>query len=229
MGLFSLACTMVIAQGRSWAARGSGRRTDLDEFLRQYGLLAVYLGMWLEGETVMVIAGFLAHQDYFSLAMVLPVAVLGALSVDHAVYLAGRLSGRLAFIQRFHGDGEGASSWKRHLGENWSVFLMVRFIYGTRTPYLFYVGTRRMSWLRFLSRELVAVAVWCFVWVFFGHLFGHLLFLVYGRLHHPARLWTILAMALTGLALVGALALRRRWRLRRSRENGATALRGDDA
>ena len=182
----------------------------MDEFLRQYGLLAVYIGMWLEGETVMVIAGFLAHQDYFSVGTVLPVAVLGALSVDHAVYLAGRLSGRLAFIRRFHGNNEGASSWKRHLGENWSVFLLVRFIYGTRTPYLFYVGSRRMSWFRFLRREVVAVALWCFVWVFFGHLFGHMLSLVYGRIHHHTRLWIALAMGATGILVVGALALRRR-------------------
>jgi membrane protein DedA with SNARE-associated domain len=189
---------------------------NLDEFLRQYGLLAVYLGMWLEGETVMVIGGFLAHQDYFSLAALYPVVFLGALSVDHAVYLAGRLSGRLAIIKRFHGESEGPSSWKRHLGENWPVFLMVRFIYGTRTPYLFYVGTRRMSWLRFLGRELVAVALWCFVWVFFGQLFGHLLFITFGRLHHPARVWIIAAMAVTGIAAVGSLALRRRRRIRRA-------------
>ena len=72
----------------------------MEQFLEHYGLLALYLGMWVEGETVLVIAGFLIHQHLLHRWTAIPVAVLGALSVDHVLYFSGRYASRFKFLQK---------------------------------------------------------------------------------------------------------------------------------
>lgn len=182
----------------------------MDEFLRQYGLIAVYFGMWIEGETILVIAGFLAHQHVFPLWAAYPVTVFGALSVDHCVFLLGRMSGRTSFARRLHVDESGARSWARRLGDSWLVFFFVRFVYGTRTPFVFYTGHKGMRWFRFIAREIPAVCVWCAVWLFFGNLLSNVLVGILGSLHGHHRMAIILMVAAVGTAAFAVLAWRRR-------------------
>ena len=49
---------------------------SLREFLAQYGYLAVFAGTLLEGEVILVLAGFAAHQGYLQLPVVMLVASL---------------------------------------------------------------------------------------------------------------------------------------------------------
>ncbi len=184
----------------------------MEEFLRHYGLIAVYFGMWLEGETVLVIAGFLAHQHMFPLWMAYPVTVLGSLSVDHIVYFLGRYAGRFNFVQRLHVNEEGARSWSQRLGDSWLVFFAVRFVYGTRTPFLFYSGHRGMRWPKFIFRELPAVLVWCAVWLFFGSLLSNVLVVVLGEIHHHILLVVVACVAVAGTGAFLLLSLRKRRR-----------------
>lgn len=200
-------------EGQEGGIPGGVARTDsgkMDEFLHQYGLIAVYFGMWIEGETILVITGFLAHQHVFPLWVAYPVAVSGALSVDHFVFLLGRMSGRMAFAQRLHVDESGARSWARRLGDSWLVFFLVRFVYGTRTPFVFYTGHTGMRWFRFIGREIPAVCVWCGVWLFFGNLLSNVLVRIMGRLHGHHRLMIILIVAALGTVAFALLAWRRR-------------------
>ena len=196
----------------------------MDEFLRNYGLVAVFFGMWIEGETVLVIAGFLAHQHLFPLWAAYTVTLLGALSFDHLVYLAGRLSRRVPAIRRvLHPEEEAADSWQSRVGDSWLLFFGVRFVYGTRSPFLFVLGSRRMAWPKFFRRELPAVAVWCSVWLFFGHLLSNVIFVFLGRLREHHRAAVVVAVAVVGLAVVGALAWKRHRRFRLERARSAAA------
>lgn len=180
----------------------------MDEFLRHYGLWAVYFGMWLEGETVLVITGFLAHQHAFPLWAAYLVTVLGALSVDNLVYVLGHYSGRLAFTKKLKVDESGARTWAQRAGDSWLVFFVVRFVYGTRTPFIFYSG-HRMKWLRFAAREVPAVCVWCGVWLFFGNLLSNVLLQIIGRMHEHHRLLIVLGLAVAGTLALAILAWRR--------------------
>jgi len=69
--------------------------------LSQYGYAIVFLGVLLEnagvpvpGETILLAAGFLAHQGLFSLPWVITLAVAAAILGDNAGYWVGRCSGR---------------------------------------------------------------------------------------------------------------------------------------
>ena len=188
----------------------------MEEFLRHYGLWALYLGMWIEGETVLVLAGFLIHQDLMESWLAYPVALFGALSVDSVVFGAGRWSHGSRFVQGLIGRG-GAAVKERRLG--WPAFFGVRFLYGTRTPYLFYAGTRRLSWSSFFVKDVAAAAFWALVWLSCGHLLGRVLVLVRGEMAHYERLLVAAGIVVAGSLLCGFIG----WRALRRKASAAAS------
>ena len=64
------------------------------QLLADYGYLAVFVGSLLEGETVLVLAGFAAHQGYLSLPLVLAVAFVGGTLGDQIFFWLGRAWGQ---------------------------------------------------------------------------------------------------------------------------------------
>lgn len=72
---------------------------DFESLLQTYGYYALFIGTFLEGETILVLAGFLAHQGYLGFWWVVLLAFLGSLSGDTLVFHLGRWKGR-AFLSR---------------------------------------------------------------------------------------------------------------------------------
>ncbi|CAG1005184.1 Inner membrane protein YohD [Burkholderiales bacterium] len=72
---------------------------SLQGFIENHGLLAVLVGCLLEGETVLVLAGFAAHMGYLSLPEVPVTAALAGLAGDQAPYTAGRRWGEALFAR----------------------------------------------------------------------------------------------------------------------------------
>ena len=91
----------------------------------------------------------------------------------------------------------------------------VRYVYGTRSPYMFLVGAHGLGWPSFFVREFPAVVTWCIVWLFFGQAFGNVMTAIYGQLHKHHLPWIILAIAVTGLSIAAYVVLKVRQRRRR--------------
>lgn len=62
--------------------------------IEQFGYPFLFLGTFLEGETILVIAGFLAHRMYLRLPWVIAVAFAGSLLGDQVAFFLGRHKGR---------------------------------------------------------------------------------------------------------------------------------------
>lgn len=184
----------------------------MEAFLARYGLLAVFVGMWVEGETVLLVSGFLAHQRLFSLWALLPVAFLGAFSVDNAFYAAGRYLSTNRRVRWFL-ERPALQRLHRH-GESWGAFFLVRFLYGTRAPFMVYLGSRPLAYGRFVVREVPALILWSAIWIFFGHALGRILVLFLGELHSSHRTAVVASLIAAGLLAVLFLAARNRIRNR---------------
>lgn len=83
--------------------------TSLTAFIAEYGYLAIFLAMLLEGmcipvpsELVMGFAGFLAYQQHLNLPGAIVAGWLGSLSGSFAIYLLARSSGRLLLYRWGH-------------------------------------------------------------------------------------------------------------------------------
>ena len=58
--------------------------------IEHYGYLAVFIGTVLEGETVLVMAGYAAHRGYLDLGLVMAVATFGGLHRRSVLLRLGR-------------------------------------------------------------------------------------------------------------------------------------------
>jgi membrane protein DedA with SNARE-associated domain len=64
-----------------------------------YGYVALVVGTFFEGETILVAAGFAAHGGYLKLQWVILGAFLGSLAGDQFYFFVGRMKGK-AFLHR---------------------------------------------------------------------------------------------------------------------------------
>jgi len=185
----------------------------IEHLISSYGYLAVLVGTFLEGETILVIAGFAAHRGYLGLPQVIAAACAGTLAGDQLFFYLGR-SRNQALLRR-------RPSWKAPIERvrqmldrhQLAVVLGFRFLYGVRTVTPFAIGMSGFPPLRFLVLNVIGAAAWATVVGCLGYLFGHSLEIVLGDL----KRYEVAVML--GLAVAGAVAGLWRWRMiRRRRE-----------
>lgn len=145
---------------------------SLEQFLATYGLWAVLVGTFLEGETVMLLAGFAAHQGYLSLGLAILAGLVGSAAFDQVLFWTGRRfgTGILERRERWHRRLLAA---KRHLDgrAGWSL-VTLRFWFGLRTVTPLALGALRFSPLRFLVIDVLAASLWSAVTATAGFAFG---------------------------------------------------------
>lgn len=147
----------------------------LINWVEHYGYLAVLLGTLLEGETVLMLAGFLAHQGHLDLGAVLLVAFIGGSAGDQVFFWLGRASG--ARLQRRSPTLATASDrvgplLRRH---DAALIFGIRFMYGLRIAGPIAIGALGVSPRRFAVFNLLGAAVWAPLVGGAGYLSGHAL------------------------------------------------------
>jgi membrane protein DedA with SNARE-associated domain len=184
---------------------------SVETLIHQYGYVALTAGTFLEGEMVVVAAGFAAHREYLRLPLVWLFAFLGSFAGDQFYFLLGRYKGR-AILRRVHRWQPRLDRVHRYL-ERHQVWLLLsfRFVYGLRTVVPFAVGTSRVPALRFVVLNAVGGAVWALVVAAAGFYFGAALEALFGEIRHREGQILVAILALGFLSLA-ARALWRRWR-----------------
>lgn len=168
------------------------------KWLAAYGYWAVLGGTLLEGEVVLLLAGFAAQQGVLSLPAVIAVAFVGAVIGDEGFYFLGRGYGS-ALLSRWRSLQAPAvrvtELLKRH--HSW-VIVGVRFAYGLRIAGPIVIGASGVPVLRFLSFNMIGAAIWAPLVAGAGYVFGEsLAWLV-------PRLGTFEAVGLVVLGVVAA-------------------------
>ena len=142
------------------------------ELIKSYGYYIVFVGTLLEGETIVALAGFVAHQGYLDLHTIIPVAIIGATLGDHVFFLFGRYKGRkiIANHPGWHDRVGKIHMWlERH--QNWLIFGS-RFLYGFRAITPIVLGTSKVALWRFSLLNILGAVAWAFLFVFGGYIFG---------------------------------------------------------
>ena len=146
----------------------------LEVILAQYGLIAVFIGTFLEGEIVVIAGGFLARLEFLSLYWVFATALVATFLGDQFFFYLGRKKGT-AFLEKKH-----RIHWKRraekvhdliHNHQN-KILFCYRFLYGLRIPTLFALGTSELPTRKFVLLNLINSIVWTCLFVFGGYFFG---------------------------------------------------------
>ncbi len=188
---------------------------NFQSLIEQYGYFAVLIGTFFEGETILVIAGFLAHQGYLKLAGVVAAAFAGAMLGDQLYFYIGRWKGE-SFIEsrprlRRHSERVG-ELLRKH--QTWLI-LGFRFMYGLRTVTPFVLGASNVSPRRFFVLNATGALLWALGIGFAGYYFGKALESVLGHLKEYEML---IIGIVTGIA-ISAWLYRRLLILRRKQHN----------
>lgn len=154
--------------------------------LEQWGYLIVFiivllecqafLGLFMPGESMVMLTGFLAGQDIFDIRLLIALVAIAAILGDSIGYEFGRCLGR-DWLRK-----HGPSFWlrperldrmdaffARHGG--WSVFL-AHFLHVGRALMPFLAGAARLPYYRFLSFNAVGCALWAAIYSLVGYYFG---------------------------------------------------------
>lgn len=157
---------------------------DIQNFVASYGYLAVFAGTLLEGETVLLAAGFAAHQGLLDWRLVMLVAFFGGTLGDQLAFLLGRWKGE-ALITRFPTLARHAPRVHRLIERfDVSLILAIRFMYGLRIAGPVIMGSSRIPLSRFVVLNMIGAAVWAVLVGGAGYLFGMATESVFGHFRH---------------------------------------------
>ncbi|MFZ5522872.1 MAG: DedA family protein [Pseudomonadota bacterium] len=183
---------------------------SLAGLIADYGYVALFAGTLLEGETLLILAGFAAHQGYLQLHWVIATALCGGFLGDQFYFWLGRWRAAwvLSRFKRLAPLFERANVLIDRYNE--VLIVAIRFLYGLRTVGPMAFGMSRVPVWRFAFFNALGAAIWAVIIGGAGFLFGQALQL---WLHDLKRVEEALLFAI----LCGGLALwiLRRWRFGR--------------
>ncbi|MBS0334063.1 MAG: DedA family protein [Proteobacteria bacterium] len=177
----------------------------MEEFLRQYGPIGIFLGAGFEGQTALIVGGLLARQHILNLWVVLACATAGSGLVDHLLFVAGRRFRTHRWVVRATQQPAFARALKFIERYPVGYILAFRFIFGLRVASPIAVGVSRIPTWRFTVLNILGAVIWATVFTLVGFVFGEAVHNILGRGHHAGR-WTLIAAAavVTAVAVVWA-------------------------
>lgn len=126
------------------------------------GYIILFLGMMVEGDTVLFVAAYLTHAGYFALTPMLLTALWGMILGDNLWYTLGlklRKSERLQFIAKW---AEGlAQPFDEHLRENpFRTIFIAKFTYGFNRAVITRAGMLNLRWKKIEESDILATLLW---------------------------------------------------------------------
>ena len=143
-----------------------------EQLISGYGYLAILLGTFFEGETVLILGGFLAHRGYLMLPWVVIFAFLGTFAGDQLYFYMGRWKGAGFVDSRPHWRRKTARVFKLLNKHQTILIIAFRFIYGIRTVTPFIIGVSGISPARFLVLNFVGASLWAVAIGLLGYFVG---------------------------------------------------------
>lgn len=184
---------------------------DLPGLVNTYGYAAVFVGAFLEGETILALAGFAAHRGYLDFWAVSAVAMVAGFLGNQFYFYLGRVRGT-QILARFPNAQERAHRFDAMLAR-WHapLIIVIRLVYGLSILGPILLGMGRVSWGKFVVYNFIGAALWAPMVAGIGYLFGTALEAILADMR---RLQIAAFFMIVGLA-AAAIA----WQVLRARRN----------
>jgi membrane protein DedA with SNARE-associated domain len=181
---------------------------DLEHIIRTYGYLGLFVGTFLEGESILLVAAAMAHHGYFQLPWVVLVAMLGSMSGDQLGFYLGRTRGKALLAKRPRWQARVAKV--QRLFERHKVPLMIgfRFLYGLRNVTPLVIGISGMGLRTFAPLNALGAFVWAVCFTAAGYFFGVAIHDALGKAH-SYELWILGGLVAVAAVVVAVRRARR--------------------
>ncbi len=133
----------------------------------------LFLGACVEGESVVLTAGFLSYTGFLDLKWVMCISFFGTLFADQILFLIGHWRGTRILARH--------PSWQKRtkkiftLLHKYNVLFILgfRFIYGIRTLSPLVIGTAGISIKRFIILNFISAIIWTVISCLAGYMLGY--------------------------------------------------------
>ena len=173
---------------------------DIPALVDAYGYWAVLVGAFLEGETILALAGFAAYRGYLDFTTVVVIALIAGWGGDQFYFFLGRLKGQ-EILARFP-DAHAKTQRFDAMLARWHapLIVMIRFMYGFRILGPILLGMGRCPAWKFLVFNFIGACLWAPLIAGLGYLFGQA---VEAILHDIKRYEIWIVAAIVALFLAG--------------------------
>jgi membrane protein DedA with SNARE-associated domain len=145
---------------------------DLPALVDSYGYVAVAIGAFLEGETVLALAGLAANRGYLELFPVIAIAAVAGFAGDQLYFFLGRRHGA-RLLARFPDAAARAARFDALLAR-WHapLIIAIRFMYGFRIVGPILLGMGRCERWKFVFYNAIGAMLWAPLVAGVGFAFG---------------------------------------------------------
>jgi membrane protein DedA with SNARE-associated domain len=151
------------------------------DFLLEFKYLGILGGVFVGGEALLLVIGFLVSLGIFKIHLAIPLAILGVLLGDIGWYILGRKGRKLKFIAKLKrkiGEEKIKNVESKFKNHSIKTILLVRIIYGLRSIILFMAGVTKMNFFSFISLNFIGTFLWGMTLILIGYFFGQSLVLL---------------------------------------------------
>jgi len=172
----------------------------LESIVISYGYPAVFIGTFVEGETILVLGGLAVHLGYLSFPGVAGAAFAGSLLGDQVAFQVGRHYGAALLdrrpglrkrIEHAHAKTSRFRSW---------IVVGFRFLYGLRNVIPFMLGMSPITPGRFFMLNAAGAVLWSVTITAGGYFFGKAMDGILGNVRRY-ELELMAAVAVFGLGI----------------------------
>ncbi|MCY2924380.1 MAG: DedA family protein [Planctomycetota bacterium] len=192
---------------------------DISAFMQNLKNLVDSAGVWpyvillawtfLEGETIVIIAGIAAKDGTPNLWLVILAAFAGSLASDQLMFFLGRYKGK-AFIAK-------RPAWQKRSQKvldilhrhQTALILGFRFLYGLRNVTPLAIGMSKVSTRRFVILNVTGAAVWACTFAWGGCLLGRAMANFFEKTEHQLMILAGVAGVVLILWLIRLIRRRR--------------------
>jgi membrane protein DedA with SNARE-associated domain len=146
----------------------------MQQFLDQYGYLALMFGTFFEGETAILIASSLIHKGVFELPYTILFAFAGSFISDWIYYLVGRLNGKYFINQKPKLKQLADPITNLFNRYQLQLLLSYRFLYGFRVVIPVIIGMSGFHPSRYLFYTIISGLIWATIVTSIGYTIGSL-------------------------------------------------------
>lgn len=144
----------------------------LAALIASYGYYVLFAGTFLEGETILIAAGFAAHRGMLSLPSVIAIACVASTMGDQLAFILGRCYGE-RLLQRFPSLRRKVPVVQALLDRyHVPLILGVRFFYGLRIAGPFVIGMSSTPHAVFAVLNITGAIIWAVAVALAGYYFG---------------------------------------------------------
>jgi len=145
------------------------------ELFEAYRLVAVFLGSFFFGDSVIITAAYLAGQLHWSVIPIFVVAVLGTVIADTLWFLLGLVMTKHgSHIRLFEKQrDQTARLMEKITGKHpHRALVYIKFLYGARIAMILYAAARGVSFRTFTVYNSLGVLLWFIIFFPLGYLAG---------------------------------------------------------